>query len=418
MSKKGYYHAHSIHQERCEGRLKCIRCCPTRALRFRDKKITFFSDLCIDCGECIVVCPEKVFTPLNDHMDDFKSFKYHIVMPSNILYTQFGTDVHPGIIHQALKNIGFDAIHDVSRACSEEGVALFHHLKKHPETRPLISSFCPAVVRFIQVSYPNLVKHIEPLNVPREIAARNAKIEYAKKLGLKESEIGVIYITPCTAKMVAIKQPAEQAKSSIDGAIPIRDIYNLLLPEIIKIQQEGSFSPPEDFRYGRAWGILGYFSLNVGSEKAISVAGLNHVKIILDDIENRKLHNIDFVEVLSCLHGCVNGIFCVKDPYVARHNSILMNKKYGKHKPVEKKEILNKYEDGHYFYKGALLPRTTRAAAVNIAESIKRMKKKDRIFAKLPKNDCSVCGAPTCETFAEDCARNEAQLTDCIFFSK
>ncbi|MFC2136080.1 (Fe-S)-binding protein [Bacteroidota bacterium] len=27
-----------------------------------------------------------------------------------------------------------------------------------------------------------------------------------------------------------------------------------------------------------------------------------------------------------------------------------------------------------------------------------------------------MCGAPTCETFAEDCAWGEADLTDCIFF--
>jgi ArsR family metal-binding transcriptional regulator len=44
------------------------------------------------------------------------------------------------------------------------------------------------------------------------------------------------------------------------------------------------------------------------------------------------------------------------------------------------------------------------------------MKQKERIFAKLPKKDCGLCGAATCETFAQDCALGEADLTDCIFF--
>ena len=78
--------------------------------------------------------------------------------------------------------------------------------------------------------------------------------------------------------------------------------------------------------------------------------------------------------------------------------------------------MLEKYKNGHYFYKGPVLPRATRSTHVDLGESIKRMRKKDRIYAKLPKNDCNLCGAPTCETFAEDCARNESEITDCVFF--
>jgi len=416
MSGFNFYHAFEIVDERCDGRMGCVRTCPTKAIRVRNKKVTFLSDLCIDCGECIEICAENVFVPINDTMESFKSFKYHVVLPSNVLYIQFGPDLHPGIVNLALKKIGFDAIADVSTVCDEVGFALHHHLHTHPDTRPLISSFCPAVVRLIQVSYPNLVKHIEPLDVPREITARETKRFYSKKLGLKEEEIGVIYITPCPAKIVSIKQPAEKGKSWIDGAIPIKDIYNLILPEIIKMQQEGTEPSADDLRYGKAWGVLGHYSQNVGSEKALSVAGIDHVKGILDDIESEKLLDIDFIEALACLQGCANGLFCVKNPYVARHNSIQLQKKFGRIGQLNKKEVLEKYKNGHYFYKGPVLPRATRSTHVDLGESIKRMRKKDRIYAKLPKNDCNLCGAPTCETFAEDCARNESEITDCVFF--
>lgn len=418
MEESTFYHAHEIIQERCEGRLKCVRICPTKAIRVYDNKVKFFNDLCIDCGECIRTCPEKVFVPVSETMEDFKSFKFNIVLPSNILYIQFGGDIHAGIINQALKNVGFDEIADVAKICDEQGFALHHHLETHPQIRPLISSFCPTIVRFIQVRYPNLLAHLTPFDVPREIAAREAKRYYAKKLGLQEREIGVIYITPCPAKIVSIKQPAEMRKSWIDGAIPIKDIYNLLLPEVIKIQQEGQAKAQGKFHYPKAWGVLGHFSQNVGAEKALSVSGIDHVRRIFDDIESAKLHNINFVEALACMNGCIGGIFCVKDPYVARHNSILMQEKFDRPEDLDKKKILENYEKGYYFKDKPLLPRMTRNSEIDIARSIKRMKKKERIFAKLPQKDCSICGAPNCETFADDCARGEADLADCIFFSK
>jgi iron only hydrogenase large subunit-like protein len=414
-----FYHAHDIMAERCKGRLKCIRECPTKALRVYRKQVVMYPDLCIDCGNCLNVCPENVFVPVSDTLDDFKSFKYHVAVPSNILYLQYGTEIHPALIHKALKNIGFDDVVDVANVCEEVGIALRYHLKTHPNVRPLISSFCPAIVRFIQVSYPNLVKHITPLDVPREIVAREIKKSYSKKLGLKTNDIGVIYITPCNAKIVSIKQPAEKEKSWIDGGIPIKDIYNLITPEIIKIQQGRTEEIEKNFRFGRAWGILGHFSQNVGMEKSISVTGIDHVKRILDDIENEKLqNNIDFVEALSCIHGCTNGVYCVKDPYVARHHSFLMQKTFGCPGKVDKKRVIEKYNAGEYMFEGPVLPRSTRVSHVDIGVSIKRMRKKERILAKLPQKDCSLCGAPTCETFSEDCARNEVDITECIFFPK
>lgn len=410
-----FYHAHRIIQERCDGRLHCVRCCPTRAIRVRDNRVTFYNDLCIDCGECVIVCPQKVFEPVSDRMEDFRSFKLKVALPSNILYTQFGPEVSPMVVNRALLTAGFHEVADVSGACAEVSLALVHHLETNPDTRPLVSSFCPAVVRLIQVAYPNLVKHIAPLDVPREIKARRTRQFFSKERGIPMEEIGVIYITPCTAKTISIKQPAEKEKSWIDGAISIRDIYNLISPEIIRIQKEGP-SGENNFHFGKAWGILGHFSQNVGAERSISVAGLGHVKKILDDIENDRLKNIDFVEALACFQGCLGGMFCVTDSYVARHNSIQLQKRYGKPVDLDMKKVLEQYKQGYYFSENPVMPRTTRVYQPDIALNIKRLKMKERMLAKLPKNDCGICGAPTCECFADDCARGEADVTDCIFF--
>jgi iron only hydrogenase large subunit-like protein len=418
MTNHGFYHAHEIVAERCVARMKCLRVCPTRAIRVRNNKVSFKNELCIDCGNCINACPENTFVPVIDDIADYSLFKYQIALPSPVLYTQFGLDVHPGIIHQSLKNIGFNEVIDFVDVMNRESFALRHHIKTHNVAHPLIMSFCPTIIRLIQVNYPNLVSNISLFDVPREVLAKEIKQTYPQKLGLKDSEIGVIYITPCSAKIVSIKQPAEKERSWIDSAIPIKDIYNLLLPEILEIKKKNNIEDVSNFHYETAWSAIDHVKKSIGLEKCLSVAGLDHVTKIFDDIEKSKLRNIEFIEALACVHECLGGPFCVENPYIAHHNSILLEKKYPGTESIDRKKVLQEYEAGHYCLEYPILPRLERSTDIDISTSIKRMRQKERILMKLPKKDCGLCGCPTCESFAEDCAQGEADFTDCIFFPK
>lgn len=412
-----FYHAHVILQERCDGRMKCLRACPTQAIRLRKGKVIVFDDLCVDCGECINVCPSHVFEPVIDELSDFDNFEFKIAIPSRVLYTQFGLDIHPCMVHQALKQIGFDAVVDISEVSHDLSFAISTHIKERKESTPIISSFCPALIRLIQVSYPNLMHMISTFDVPREITAKETKKKYSKELGIPENKIGAIYITPCPAKVVSIKQPAEKEKSWIDGALSIKEIYNRILPEILELKENRTPQADKDyFFYGKGWGALGYEPQHIETERCISVIGITDIKMVLNDIEDAKLRNIDYIEAFTCMQGCIGGSFCVENPYISRHNAIMLEKRYGEPKGFDEEEIRKKIEAGYYFMEHDVHPRQTRALTPDIATSIKRMKQKERILQKLPKTDCGICGAPTCETFAEDCAWGEADLTDCFFF--
>jgi iron only hydrogenase large subunit-like protein len=414
-----YFHSHVIIPEKCDGRMKCIRSCPTKAIRIRQNKIIYFDDLCVDCGACINSCPENVYVPVIDEISDFEKFELKIALPSRILYTQFGLNIHPHLIHKALKQIGFDRVVDTSQETHDMSYVVSEHLKLNPGGKPILSSFCPAIIRFIQVRYPNLMELISTFDVPREITAKTAKQKYSAELGIPVNKIGVIYITPCPAMVVSIKQPAEKEKSWIDGAIAIKDIYNIILPEILKIQDIHRQDDHEEyFYYGRGWGGLSHVQQHLDSERCMSVRGIDNVKMILDDIEDSRLRNVDYIEAFICSQGCIAGAFCVENPYISRHNSIMLEKRYSEPVDFKEDEVMEKYRDGYYFMEQTILPRPTRSLAVDIATSIKRMKQKERILTKLPKKDCSLCGAPGCETFAEDCAWGEADLTDCVFFKR
>jgi len=418
MAENHFYHALKLESAKCKGKLKCMNACPTNAIRYRKNRAVLLNDLCIDCGICIEVCPDKAFLPVIDGIEDFKNMKYLVAIPSSVLYYQFGIDVTPTIIHKALKKIGFDRVYDISDFSEEIAAASIHHLNEHSKSKPMISSFCPTIVRLIQVNYPNLVKLLEPVNVPREIIAKVLRGKLSEELKVDEDDIGIIYLTPCPAMTVSIKQPAEDGISQIDGAVTIKEIYNLILPIILNFQKSGDLDKAKGYHFRKGWGVLGHIARDLGENRCLAVAGLKPIKKILDDIENSKLRDIDFIEALACDQGCLGGLFCVTNPYIAKHNSILMEKKSLPGIPVNKEEVIKKYNEGFYLIDNPILPRSTRSSEKDLALSVKRIKQKERILQKLPHKDCCLCGAPTCETFAEDCAYGEADLTDCIFFSE
>jgi len=416
MTTYQFFHSHQIIEERCKGRLGCIRACPTRALRYRNQRLVFMNNYCIDCGLCIQTCPEKVFVPDMGGLEEANRYEFQIAIPSPILYTQFGIDVHPNIVRAALKKLGFNAVVDAASMIEEVAFALRYHLKTVPGNRPLISSLCPSIIRLIQVSYPNLIDYLSGFDVPREIVARVAKKRYSEELGIPPEKIGTVFISQCMAKVVSIKQPAEKIRSRIDSAVGIRDIYNLLLPEIMELQKNGGVDLDEPFYYGKGTGLYNRINQGGDPERFLVVTGIDHIKMIFDDIENARLRNIDFIEPLACVQGCASGVFCVENPYISTHVSIQLGKKYGKNPDFNEEEVLRRYHGRFYFMEHPVLPRPTRKAETDLATSIKRMRQKERIFVKLPQKNCSLCGAPNCETFAEDCACGEADITDCYFF--
>ncbi|MDQ7826527.1 MAG: [Fe-Fe] hydrogenase large subunit C-terminal domain-containing protein [Candidatus Eremiobacteraeota bacterium] len=416
MTSPEFHYSHQIISNRCKGRLDCLRACPTKALRYRNGKIVFLEKFCIYCGICLHSCKEKVFIPDLNVLEDSKAFEYKIVIPSPVLYTQFGENVHPLLIHEALKRIGFNEVVDIFKMNNEVDLALKLHLETYRGPRPIISIYCPAVVRFVQVSYPNLIEHLSKFDVPMELLAREVKKQYSAKLAIPPERIGIAFISPCLAKAVSIKQPAGADHSWFDITISIRDVYNLLLPEILEIQKEKKFMPPHDYYFGEDSSFFNHVTLFEEQEKCLYVTGLDNIKKIFEDIENGELMNILYLEPMACLLGCVNGVLCVQNPYIASHNSLQLSHRFSMGYAFNERRIKENLRRGHYFHERPVLPRSTRPEEHDISISIKRMRQKERIYMKLPHKNCGLCGSPDCETFAEDCAYGEQDLSECIFF--
>jgi len=412
-----FFHSHSVATDICRGHMACMRSCPTQAIRVRRGKGRINSELCVDCGECIAVCPSGAIVFDSDLSAEVSNFSYKVVVPSPVLYSQFEPDIHPYLIHLALEQLGFDRVVDVSTSSMALGAALLRYIAAYKGRRPLISSYCPSILRLIQVKYPDLVELVVPLDVPRELTAREIRKNLPRELGIKSEDIGIMYVASCPGKIVSIKQPAEKARSWFDGVTSVKDVYPVLLPHIIAEKEKFDDSTvPDDFSFHAGWIRSGGIIQSGKAGNWLAVSGLDHVKRILDDIENSRLRNVDFVEALAHMLGCIGGPFCVENPYVARTNSIKQREKYEKKIELDLEDIYRKYDEGYYRLEKPVLPRPTTYFDTDLPTSIKRMKERERVYRGLRQIDCGCCGCPTCMTFAEDFVMGEVELTDCVFF--
>ncbi len=406
-----YFHSVKVDRGRCKGTMRCMRVCPTEAIRIREGKAIILEHRCIDCGDCIRVCPEQAIRSVVGSYEDLGKFKYTVAIPSPSLYAQFGMGISPNHILNGLKGLAFNEAYDIGRACEIYITVLKEYLRTYSDNKPLISTLCPSVVRLIQNIFPDFVRNLLSLEAPRGIAGAEVKNGKASKLGINSKEVGAIYITPCPAEMIAVNQPQCKSESSLDGALAISDIYGLLISSIRKL------GPLEELHLSSGLGIglaiPGGCIMDLDAENALAVDGVRNIIKVLDDLEHGKITNIKYLELWACPGGCVGGPFAVDNLYLTKIKVIKLIQSFGKKKKISDEEVnsLRAYLSCDV----ELHPHGRSTLGRDTVDAIKKIKQRDSIIENLPKIDCGACGAPTCKAFAEDVIQGRAEILDCVF---
>lgn len=404
-----FYHSVKLDQEKCVGCTNCIKRCPTEAIRVRGGKAVIAPERCIDCGECIRLCPHHAKRATSKKMDVLENFSYCIALPAPSLYGQFHNLDDIDYVLNGLKKIGFDDVFEVSRAAELVSEATRRLLEDGKLKRPVISSACPAVVRLIRVRFPDLCEHVLPLKSPMEIAATIAKREAVKKTGLPMEKIGCFFITPCPAKVTDIRMPLGIETSMVDGAIAISEIFPKLSAAMDKLKDIEPIA--ESGIIGVSWAASGGESSALLSDQYLAADGIENVIRVLGEVEDERIGDLDFIELNACSGGCVGGVLCVENGYVAKTRI----QRLRKYLPVAQNHLETPMVPELMSWQEALEFSNVLTLSDDLGEAMRMMIDIDEKVNTFPGLDCGACGAPTCRAFAEDVVKGICDESDCIF---
>lgn len=404
-------HSVILEYKRCRGCTTCIKNCPTEAIRVRSGKAKILNERCIDCGKCIQVCPHKAIRSVSDNLSALDPFQYRVALPDPALYGQFQHLDDIDIVLNGLLKIGFQAVYETAKAAEILSDYARQHISSgEKRVMPQISSACPTILRLIRMRFPKLIPNVTSTITPMELAAILARKEAAARTGLPPEQIGVFGIVPCSSQVTAAHHPETLAKPVLDGAFAIRDIYLRLLNPMRELEEITPMASAGIL--GLGWASCGGESAARLGERCVAVDGIQNVIRMLEEIEDGRLPEADFLELSACTQGCVGGCFNVENPYAAK----LRIKGLLKGLPVSRNRFLFHGEardivrrDKELQYLPTFVLDQDREMAISKQLRIQELE------SHLPGLHCGSCGAPSCRAFAEDVVLGRASEDDCIF---
>ncbi len=406
------YHAIKVDVEKCIGCTHCMKSCPTEAIRVVDGKAKINPDRCVDCGNCLRVCPVNAFYVEQDSFDQLDNYKYKVVLFPSIMIGQFPEQYSEGSIYEAILNLGFTHIFEVEQPIH----LLIETIKEEvaqASNKPLISSFCPAIVRLIQSKYPSLVDNIIRVKAPHDLAAAFA-IDQLEKQGVSRKEIGIFYVSPCSAKMAAVNRPLGEIESVVDGLINMNELYNRIR-KVIRPEEKMDTSELRKSlrRDGIVWSLPRSEARHFKG-RSMAVDGIHNVVKILERMENDEVPELDFLELKSCHQGCAGGILMSGNRFLTVERLQKRSKRYPVAGSIDN-ECFDCETIRGKLKAGPIQPNFVFAMDPDRVKALEKLQKVDRILCQLPGIDCGACGAPNCHALAEDMVQGKAKMTDCVF---
>ena len=317
---------------------------------------------CTYCGQCIEACPTGALHEKDDTSKVWVKLKdpetYTVVQTAPAVRvtlgeefdSKIGTNVK-GKMVTALKKLGFDKVFDTNTGADftimEEANEFIDRIEDGG-TLPMITSCCPAWVRFAEKNYPDQLDHLSSCKSPHQMFGAVIKSYYARKFNIDSSKIFVVSVMPCIAKKYECtrEEMEEDGLRDVDAVITTRELSRMIKQANIEFNslEDTDFDDPMGEAsgagaiFGTTGGVmeaalrtaadtierksLGQFeykavrggagikraTVNIAGKdiNVVVASGLRNARKIMDEI---RAGNVDyqFVEIMACPGGCIMG---------------------------------------------------------------------------------------------------------------
>ena len=358
---------------------------------------------CINCGQCVQVCPVGALTLVDNISDVLKAIadptKKVVVQTAPAVRVALGEEfgMKPGEIvtgkmAAALRRLGFDQVYDTDWSADltimEEGTELLGRLQKALKGEevklPMFTSCCPAWVAFYEKNFPDLLEYPSTAKSPQGMFGAVAKNYLAPKLGVKREDLVVVSVMPCLAKKseLAREELGVNGDQDVNISISTRELAHMIRQCNLNLND----MPEEDFDsplgqstgaaviFGATGGVMEAalrtaYELHTGKtlpridfeetrgfdgikEATIDFDGfplkiavaysLGNARKIMEEVRNGNPNGYHFVEVMACPGGCIGG---AGQPYHHGNSDIIRKRMEAIYREDEGKPIRKSHEN-------------------------------------------------------------------------
>ncbi|MDR1838726.1 MAG: methyl-accepting chemotaxis protein, partial [Treponema sp.] len=185
-----------IDEKKCINCYACITGCPVKfCMDGSGEKLTINHDMCIGCGNCILVCSHKARSLIDDtphFLGDLKQGDKMVAVVAPAIASVFPEKFLN--VNGWLKSLGVEAFFDVSFGAELTVISYLDYINER-KPRTVIAQPCPAIVSFIEIYRPKLLPYLAPADSPMLHTVRMIREYYPE---YKDHKIAII--SPCIAK--------------------------------------------------------------------------------------------------------------------------------------------------------------------------------------------------------------------------
>ena len=337
---------------------------------------------CVYCGQCTLVCPVNCMKE-QSNIEDVKNVlkdtsKIVIVQSAPAVRTSIGEifKMEHNIniekkLNTAYRLLGFNKIFDVNFGADittvVEADELIERLE-HNKNLPMFTACCPSWVEYVKKYHPELKNNLTTARSPVIHAGIAYKTWWAEKNNIDPKNIVVVSVMPCTSKKHEINLESSKINGlkAVDYVLTVRELGNLLKDSNIDLNNLEESNSDELGEYtgggvifGTSGGVaesalrtaykkitgkeienidlheirtseVGYKTANINiNGKNISiaiVAGAKNIEKLLEELKEEP-NKYQYIEVMNCLGGCINGGGQPKLPMKASEEPILLEKR-------------------------------------------------------------------------------------------